>query len=499
MELMFETKSLSFWELVTRENLSQEETAELIVPDSFPDIGRIVDSWAQVLLRSKECRTGSISVSGTLQAGLLFAAEENEELRRLECSIPFSIKVEHDALSQQSFAEYTGWVKSVDARMLNSRKAMIRVNLCSDVSAWEKANQQIPTLKEQTEDLQCRRKNYAVLRTFDMTERSIALQEEAELPQGLPAIEKILDWTAHVRVHECKTIGSRMAFRGNLETEVFYQGSDQSLNRYTAAIPVTQYVEMNRDVEGMIPAISLCVTGRDLQMGESGRRLYLNLNLLAQAWASAYEEMQLLEDLYSTKDRITPSWAEIPVTAFLDGRVLQQQIRETVSVPAERVERAQLFWDAPMQMRQAEQMTFTLPMRLQLLCRDAEGVLQEASAQLSAEFGIPAADNCSLYAKAGVFDLYVSPTAGGVEVRCNAELTVDSLARQQLQCVNAATRSERAAEGDRPSILVRRMEEGESIWSIAKACAASVSELLAVNHMQEEDARAGTLLLIPMQ
>lgn len=498
MELMFDTKSLAFWELTARKFLTQEQTAELIVPDSFPDMERIVDSWAQILLRSKECRTGSISISGTVQAGLLFVAVGETQPRRMECSIPFSFQMEEDALSQNCFADYTGWIKGVNARMLNSRKAMIRVELCADVSAWEKGNLQVPALKEQTPDLQCKTNRYNVLRTMDLVERSITLKEEAELPQGLPDVHVVLDWTSSVRVHECKTIGSRVAFRGELNTCLFYQAEDGSLNQCSLGIPVTQYVEMNRDVEGMIPSVHLCATGRDLQIGEGGRRIYLNLAQLCQMRADHYEQMELLEDVYSTKDQIHATWQNLPVTAYLDQRVLQQQLRKTLSVPAERVERVRLSWEVPQQVRKGESVVFTLPLRAQMLVRDGEDCLQEAIERINLEFSLNGSESCSFYAAADVSDVYAAPVSGGVELRCNVMLSVDALSRQNMQCVSKAERTPRAKQKDRASLILFRMEEGQSLWSIAKNCSASVEELMQVNHLPEEEVQAGTLLLVPL-
>lgn len=497
MELMFDTKSLSFWELIARKVFTQEETAELIVPDSFPDMERIVDSWAQMILRSKECRAGGINISGTVQAGLLFVAEAEQQVRRMECSIPFSVKLEDDALTQNSFADVSCWIKNVNARMLNSRKAMIRAELCTDVSAWEKATQQIPVLKEPTADLQCRSKTYDILRTMDLTERSVSLQEEAELPQGLPKIKSVLDWTQNVHVHECKAIGSRVAFRGELNAVVFYQTEDGSMNQCSLQIPVTQYVEMNRDVEGMIPSVHLCTTGSDLQIGEDGR-LYINLALLCQVRADSYEPMELLEDLYSVQDEIALEWIQLPVTAYLDQRVLHEQLRKTIPAQAERVERIRVFCDEAQQTRNGESVVFTLPLRVQMLIRDESGHLQQASARIDQEFSLNGSELCEYYTEAAVRDVFAAPVAGGVEMRCNINLYVQALHQQMMNCVSAAERIAKKVDPERPSVILCRAEAGQSLWSIAKSCSASLSELMQVNNLSEEEIGEGTLILIPL-
>lgn len=92
MELAFEEKKMPYLSLVARQVLYQEETAESIVPDSSPDMARIVDCSGRVLLRSKDCRDGSVTISGGVQAEILYQAEEESGLRSLHVYLPFSVR-----------------------------------------------------------------------------------------------------------------------------------------------------------------------------------------------------------------------------------------------------------------------------------------------------------------------------------------------------------------------------------------------------------------------
>ncbi len=498
MELEFETRTSEFWESVVQECLPQEETAELIVPDSFPDMERIVDSWAEVLLRSKECRSGSVSISGAIQAGLLFLAEGEEQPRKLDCYIPFSARLERPELTQDCFVEFTGHVKSVDGRMLNSRKAMLRVNLLSDLSVWQKRQQEVPVLKEEQEDLQLLRREYPVLRTFDTAERPFVLQEELELPEAESAAAELLSWSARPQLQEVKGLGRRIAFRGAMDLELLYRTQEGALHTWQTSVPFTQYAEMNSELDEAELAVTLCATGRELELSEQGRRLYLNMSLLAQCRALQRQELTLLEDLYSTSRSVTPKFQTLQVSACLDARVLQQTLRQTVPIQAERVEQARLYADQPAISWQDGALQVTVPLQLQLLARDETGALQQMSGHLSAPFTLEAAENCRLCAYAQAHELYVVPTAGGVELRCQVEVQAEVWGRQEFQCVCGADCAEKPADPDRPSVIIRRMAEGESLWGIAKACGTTVAQLCAANALEEKQASAGVLLLIPM-
>ena len=70
MELTFQTHPFSFLHCLMNEVHFQEEVSDMIVPDSYPDIDHIADCFADVILRGKECRTGSAMISGGIKAEL---------------------------------------------------------------------------------------------------------------------------------------------------------------------------------------------------------------------------------------------------------------------------------------------------------------------------------------------------------------------------------------------------------------------------------------------
>ena len=50
----------------------------------------------------------------------------------------------------------------------------------------------------------------------------------------------------------------------------------------------------------------------------------------------------------------------------------------------------------------------------------------------------------------------------------------------------------------RPGVILRRTEQPEQVWDIAKACRTAPETVTAANDLQADEVPAGTLLLIPM-
>ena len=108
MELNLRQQTLPYLEPLAAVVQTMEESAECIVPDSSPDIERVLDSSGMVLLRAKECRDGSCTASGSIRVWVIYLAERDAAPRRLELSIPFSARVEHPSLSGESTLCFRG-------------------------------------------------------------------------------------------------------------------------------------------------------------------------------------------------------------------------------------------------------------------------------------------------------------------------------------------------------------------------------------------------------
>ena len=137
MELEFERDTIACWETVADTTLCQEETLESIVPDACPDILRIIDVCGQAVLTGKQAREGAAEVNGAVRAVILYQPEDGTGLRRMEVSLPFTCQTEAPGLTVQGFVAASPRLRCAEARMLNPRKVLLRVDLAVDVTACQ--------------------------------------------------------------------------------------------------------------------------------------------------------------------------------------------------------------------------------------------------------------------------------------------------------------------------------------------------------------------------
>ena len=73
MEVEFDRTAMPCLQQVLRQMQSQEVTQEIRLPDSTPDVGKILGCWGQVLIRSKEWHGRNVNMSGGVLAFVLYA------------------------------------------------------------------------------------------------------------------------------------------------------------------------------------------------------------------------------------------------------------------------------------------------------------------------------------------------------------------------------------------------------------------------------------------
>ena len=182
MELEFETNQLSYWKRAFCNTAAQEQTQEVIVPDSFPDAARVVYCTAQALLRSKEIRDGSAVVTGAIRAACLYVPEEEQTPRALDAYIPFSLRIDEPALTQQMKTLLELRVRSADARLVNSRKLLIRVSIGCRMTGYEDTIETYQSVKSAPEQIQIHDLTYHMVLASAIAEKPFSFSEEVELP-----------------------------------------------------------------------------------------------------------------------------------------------------------------------------------------------------------------------------------------------------------------------------------------------------------------------------
>ena len=335
MELVFQEKQLDYLGRVLDQTVTQELTAEVIVPDSCADADRVVDAFGTLLVRAEECTAGSASVSGEVQAGILFVTEDGR-LERLETVIPFSARRGWEGEQSDCRLQCVCRLCSVDARLVHSRKLLVRVGVSCTLTVYAAFTLTLHDFPEPAPTLQLRRKRLPLRLPRGLGEKSFSLNEEIEIPASKPPVERLLKCVYALDTAERKTIGNKAVFKGRLTVHILYEAPDGSLQRQETELPFSQFAELEQDLDEGDLTVFLALTSAETEPdGQLDcRRLLLSAGILAQCTVCGEQPVELIEDAYCLDAELKPQWETWEMEGILDVQTFRETAQAAGREPA---------------------------------------------------------------------------------------------------------------------------------------------------------------------
>lgn len=494
MELEFEKEKVSYLGDAVREIQNVEVTQELKLPDGLPDVGRILASWGQEILRGKEWRMDSILLTGGVMVWVLYAPEEGGSAQILNTWIPFQMKWDLPENTQEGRIRTKCLTRFVDARSVSPQRVMVRCGVGALAEALVPAEAEISRPGEVPEGVELLRSKYPIVLPREAGEKAFFLEEELT-PVGA---EKILYYTLTPEIQEQKVMGNKIAFRGNGNLHVLYTGEDGEVSSQDFLLPFSQFAELEgsygSDAQAnIIPA----VTELELELDDEGK-LRLKAGLLGQYVVEEPSVLETVEDAYSIGRDLNMERIEANLPATAESR--NENIFGEQTVPAQdgREVDTRILPDFPRQRRMENGMNLIFPGSFQTLYYGEDGTIQSAGGRFETERNLRSDEAARVTAfpeKPG--EPQISFGNGAMSFRAEIPVHIATETGRGIPMVmGLELGEEQARDPDRPSIILRR-SDGTRLWDIAKKAGSTVEAIRKANSLEGEPA-PGQMLLIPV-
>lgn len=489
MELVFRDERFSYLTEKRYDLIFQEQTAETVLPETMPEIGRILETFGTLLVQSKTVENGSVRVTGGIQVGVLYVPDHEDMPERIEVWVPFAVTKKVPTTDQTTLF-YWGWIRSLETRFINSRKIMVKAGIGSELTLLTPTEQKISQLDRMPVGMECKTNTYPMRLPLAEAEKEMQIADEILMPEQLPGIERLLKASCSVEIDESRCIGDKAVYKGDLRIRTLYQTVNGSLAVWNGTVPFSQYAELEREVENGIITIQPLI--RHLEIDSDGQpeshRLLLNTTVLAQILVRGTVEVKLTEDAYCLNGELKPEWQIIELTPCLD--VLEREITQTIQLPEDAAELLDAVCSLD-RFEKAESGSVCGVLRIDLTYFDASRMLK--SKLLTQRFRdtdageIPGDPVCRLGIKGEV-----SQTGRALHVPVEANLIcLKQMSWQNLSGGEIVP----GGKEDGPSLIVRNVN-GE-LWPIARAYRTTVHSICAANQLETEQLDSTRILLIP--
>ena len=501
MEFELEQNMIIGYEPVGQASICQEETLEAIVPDACPDIMRIAAVYAQSFPSRSEARDGQATVSGMIQASVLYLPETGGAMQTIPLRLPFSVRFDLPGLAAQDVLEISAKVCRADTRMLNPRKVLFRCDLMVEIAAVHKAEYAVCSgVMRADEKKLCQKQTDLEYEWItSVPQRIFPLSEEIHLTGAQPPV--LLCARASTMCTESRIVGSKLIFKGKLDVEMLLQASDGDIERRCESIPFSQILDSKGAGEDCTAMVRLEVVEFScVQPMDDPFHLMMEAEVLAMGQVREQGTVQILTDLYSTTHYLLPELQQLKLYAPCEQVAVPQTIRDLIETgDVVRTVCDSTFLPGRMHCsKEGTDLNITACGVVSVIYLDESRQVRCADKNIEFSARIPGKDTDLLHIILLPGELHTAPCVGGIEVRLNVEFQAVTARPVYVDSIKYVSMGEpRCADANRPSVILRQPEPGESLWDIAKACGTTCDQIIQANELAGEDLPSGKMLLIP--
>ena len=503
MELELRRETVRCWQAVCRTTLEQEETAECIVPDACPDIWQVLDSQGRMLLQRREPQEGRGEFSGLIRVNILYLPEGEGAVQTMEVTLPFAASPDLPQVTRRCILRAEPRLLWVDVHLLNPRKVLVRANWEIQVEVWHPHALSLACYGEEGEQYALRQKpgEYRSLVTVGVQEKSFSYADGLTLPAGCPVPQSILSVRADCTCTEARVIGTKLVFKGEARLRLLLRGEDERVFPADFRLPYSQLMDAGEDSEDARCHMALYFSDVKCTLDpEDPRMLQAELDIQAQARLEKEVQVPILSDLYSTAWGVQTQREEIPLRSMAGASEDQISLRQVVETAETVVEilNVQASLGRCDQRREGEDWVMTQEVRWSVLVRGEEGPLC-LDGMTRAEHRLPGLGGKEITCRWELLrDPAAAQTPGGVEVSGLLSVAWTAMENGTIPVISRVTLGEkREKTGESPSVIIRAVRTGETLWDVAKACLSTEGEIMEATGLTSGEVWPGQMLLIP--
>lgn len=494
MELQFDRRDCQFLRCNVRQVQNLEQTQEVRLPDGMPDIGRVLCTWGQVTVRGKEWRNEGMTVTGNMQIWVLYAPEDGSEPRSMEVVLPFSGKWSFPDSKREGAILVSVQLCDVDARVLSSRKMMVRATAGVQAQAMELTQAAVHSPGQLPDGVEVLRRTYPAVLPREAGEKQFLVDEDLQL-DALP--RKILACQVQPVVTEQAAAGGRVVFRGDCRVHLLYMDEEDQLRSADVSLPFAQLSQLDRDYDKDATAqVMMAVTNLDAQIAEGVA--HLQCGLVGQYIVYDRCLIEVAEDAYSPFMPVEPRLEELALPMLLEAKQEKLDMAAQLQTNAAKVVDVTCRMAQPTVYREGDAAILELPGNVQVLYYDEEGNLRCDNQNCIGRLQLPAEQHCSVTADMIAVQQPSALMMGDkLHIEGGAMLNMVTTARQEMPMVTGLIVGERSGmDPQRPSLILQRMGD-MGLWELAKACGSTVEAIESANGLHGEP-QIGQMLLIPV-
>ena len=483
------------------------------VPDVKPDALQIMKEQGEVQIEEVHIAEGKACVKGALKFQILYAVEGDLPVSEMSGSIPFEELVPLACADRDDELTVHAEINDLRSELINSRKLGMKAIINLEVSAGTICDGEGAVDIEEGDGIYTKKKTMEVSRLVFSKKDTLRTRDEWKIPGTKDAIGRILYSDMQLGEINTRMEEEKLQVNGQVHIFVIYisDGEEPELNYFENTLPIEGYIECHGCNSDMVAQVMTGIHSRDLEIkeDEDGESRVLDADVVIDFDIKVYgqEQLELLTDFYSLKERCKPVYED----SYFENLLVHNKSKCRITGKVVAGEYAPLqIWnvsgdlriDRKVKKENGVGVDGAMGVSVRYLTSDEKIPLATVKGsipfeQLVEADGLTENSNVWLY---GTLEQVSGTMTGDKEMEIKAVAALDMIAFERIEePIISGYESEEIdwkAWSREPGMVGYVVQPGETMWDIAKNFLTTVSSIMEINQRENEQVRAGDILLI---
>lgn len=279
---------------------------DLLVPDTKPDVMKIVRIDSNVYVSSKEVMDGNIKVSGQITYYVIYLSIDGN-IKGINMTYPYVKVIEDKNVKKNMRMNLNTVVRNVIYSLPNERKVSVKTEVIFKYKLSEIGEIEILNRIDQCDGLECKMSKDSFFYVMEYKTDTLEAREDIMLPEGLPGANEILRVSNQIINTEYKVSYNKILVKGDIKTTIVYtsQSDNGEVYSYDVNVPFTGMIEFSNisdvskfDIQYMIKSFDLSLDNSS----ETGKMLTISADVMVDVLMYEEKEIEYIEDFYSMEE-----------------------------------------------------------------------------------------------------------------------------------------------------------------------------------------------------
>lgn len=479
---------------------------DFVVPDIKPDILNTIRTNGTVCIYKKEIMDEKVKLDGCINVYIMYLADDEESsIRSLNTTLEFSKIIDFDAVKMGMILEDKVTLKTIECRVLNGRK--VNIKSIMDVELKILSNEEVEFVKgiEEVKDVEVL-DNTLRLNSLLGSGFTKVYAKDTIVIDSVDNLAEIMKVDITIINQETKISYNKVLVKADACVKMLYRTEDNRICSTSNLIPVMGFIDM-ADVSDE----NLCDVRYEIKNllvkpnNVEEHSIYVEVELEVTCNIYQEKEVSIIEDLYSpTVDLV---YKQRRIKAMSQKTLIKDlcSIREKQVISQIGNRR---IYDVDIKPRILNQTALTNKImyegeiELNFLFDsdnshkiDAKNVILPFTFNMSYE-GIMPSSEIETNIEVTLQDFTLMPDES-IDIKIDLEFLVNLANNQNINVIQEINIDENRSR-ERYSLIIYFVKSGDTLWNIAKRFRSTVSDIVAINGIEDENKiNVGQQLFIP--